>query len=188
MEQNIKRRERYNSNKKGVNVGKPNYDSGIWEPDDEMLAAQDEEDLDCKAPDDCEFDLDVLTDDEARVYHSNDVQFSTIREPGVVILDSDPFERVYNNLPSDHLVLRKVLICEYCGAIRFPGEGPGFCCRQGKVNLVNTPVPDDLQCLFTSQTDRDALCFRKKYSVFQLSFLVHKLWSYRGSSGRYCSC
>jgi len=141
-----------------------------------------------RAPDDCDIDLDVLTDDEARVYHSNDVQFSTIREPGVVILDSDPFERVYNNLPSDHLVLRKVLICEYCGAIRFPGEGPGFCCRQGKVNLVNTPVPDDLQRLFTSQTDRDALCFRKKYSVFQLSFLVHKLWSYRGSSGRYCSC
>ena len=30
-----------------------------------------EEDLDCKAPDDCEFDLGVLTDDEARVYHSN---------------------------------------------------------------------------------------------------------------------
>ena len=24
----------------GVNVGKPNYDSSIWEPDDEMLAAQ----------------------------------------------------------------------------------------------------------------------------------------------------
>ena len=24
----------------GVNVGKPNYDSGIWESDDEMLAAQ----------------------------------------------------------------------------------------------------------------------------------------------------
>jgi len=88
----------------------------------------------------------------------------------VVILDSDPFERVYNNLPSDHLVLRKVLICEYCGAIRFPGEGPGFCCRQGKVNLVNTPVPDDLQRLFTSQTDRDALCFRKNIRYFNSHF------------------
>ena len=55
-----------------------------------------------------------------------DVQFSTIREPLVVILDSDPFERVYNDLPSDHLVLRKVTICENCGAIRFPSEGPGF--------------------------------------------------------------
>jgi len=60
------------------------------------------------------------------VFIAPDVQFSTIREPGVVILDSDPFERVYNDLPSDHLVLRKMTICEYCGAIRFPSEGPGF--------------------------------------------------------------
>jgi len=29
-----------------------------------------EEDLDCKAPDDCGFDCDVLGDDEARVYHA----------------------------------------------------------------------------------------------------------------------
>ena len=27
--------------------------------------------LDCKAPDDCGFDCDVLGDDEARVYHAN---------------------------------------------------------------------------------------------------------------------
>ncbi|XP_039791382.1 uncharacterized protein LOC120657179 [Panicum virgatum] len=33
IERNIKQRERYNSNKKDENVGKPNYDSGIWEPD-----------------------------------------------------------------------------------------------------------------------------------------------------------
>ena len=99
-----------------------------------------------------------------------DVQFSTIREPGVVILDSDPFERVYNDLPSDHLVLRKMTICEYCGAIRFPSEGPGFCCKQGKVNLVNTPVPDDLQRLFTSQTDRDALYLKKNIRYFNSHF------------------
>ena len=120
------------------------------------------------------------------VFIAPDVQFSTIRELEVVILDSDPYERVYNDLPAEHLVLRKVPICEYCGAIRFLGEGPGFCCRQGKVNIVNTPVPDDLQRLFTSQTDRDTLYFKKKYSVFQLSFLFHKLWSYCGSSCRYC--
>jgi len=90
-----------------------------------------------------------------------DGQFRTIREPEAVILDSDPYERVYNDLPDKHLVLRKVPICEYCGAIRFPSEGPGFCCRKGKVNIVNTLVPDDLQRLFTSQTDRDALYFRK---------------------------
>ena len=99
-----------------------------------------------------------------------DVQFSTIRELEVVILDSDPYERVYNDLPAEHLVLRKVPICEYCGAIRFPGEGPSFCCGQGKVNIVNTPVPDDLQRLFTSQTDRDALYFRKNIRYFNSHF------------------
>ena len=46
-----------------------------------------------------------------------DGQFRTIREPEAVILDSDPYERVYNDLPDKHLVLRKVPICEYCGAI-----------------------------------------------------------------------
>ena len=115
------------------------------------------------------------------------MEYKSFRDPEVVILESDPFDRVYKDLPARHLVLRKAPICEYCGAIRFPGEGPGFCCRQGKVNIVNTPIPDELQCLFTSQTDRDTLYFKKKYSVFQLSFLFHKLWSYRGSSGRYCS-
>ena len=88
----------------------------------------------------------------------------------MVILDSDPFERVYNDLPSDHLVLRKLPICKYCGAIRFPNQGPGFCCRQGKVNLVNTPVSDDLHRLFTSQTDRDALYFGKNIRYFNSHF------------------
>ena len=43
-----------------------------------------------------------------------DVSF---REPEVVILDNDPYERVYNDLPAGHLVLRKMPICEYCGTI-----------------------------------------------------------------------
>ena len=56
----------------------------------------------------------------------------------MVVLDNDCYDRVYKDLPAHHLVFRKVPICEYCGAIRFPSEGPGFCCRQGKVNIVTT--------------------------------------------------
>ena len=67
----------------------------------------------------------------------------------MVMMENDPYDRVYKDLPAHHLVLRKVLICEYCGAIRFPSEGPGFCCRQGKVNIVNTSIPDELRLLFT---------------------------------------
>ena len=35
---------------------------------------------------------------------------------------------------------------------------------------MNTPVPDDLQRLFTSQTDRDALYFRKNIRYFNSHF------------------
>ena len=76
------------------------------------------------------------------------------RDPEVVIREIDSFDRVYQDLPTQHLVLRKVQICEYCGAIRFPGEGPSCCYKQGKVNIVNTTIPDELWRLFTSQTDR----------------------------------
>ena len=69
------------------------------------------------------------------------MEYKSFRDPEVVILESDPFDRVYKDLPARHLVLRKAPICEYCGAIRFPSEGPGFCCRQGKVNLVNNQFP-----------------------------------------------
>jgi len=74
-----------------------------------------------------------------------DVDFKTTRDPDVVILDNDRYDRVYRDLPAHSLVLKKVPICEYCGDIKFPSEGPGFCCRQGKVNIVNTPVPDELR-------------------------------------------
>jgi len=54
--------------------------------------------------------------------------------------------------------------------IRFPGEGPSFCCRQGKVNIVNTTIPDELRRLFTSQIDRDALYFRQNIRYFNSHF------------------
>ncbi|KAG2627184.1 hypothetical protein PVAP13_3KG228020 [Panicum virgatum] len=92
----------------GGNIGNKKFDSGIgiWEPDDELLAAQEEEDLDCRAPD-CGPDLDDFADDEARVYYANDVKIVSFREPEVVILNNDPYERVYKDLPAGHLVLRK---------------------------------------------------------------------------------
>ena len=98
------------------------------------------------------------------------MEFKSARDPEVVILEHDPFERVYKDLPAHHFVLRKVPICEYCGAVKIPGEGPGFCCRQGKINTVNTPIPVELQRFFTSQTDRDALYFRKNIRYFNSHF------------------
>ena len=98
------------------------------------------------------------------------MEYKSFRDPKVIILENDPFDRVYKDLPAHHHVLRKVPICEYCSAIRFPSEGSGFCCWQGKVNIVNTPIPDELRHLFTSQTDRDALYFRKNIRYFNSHF------------------
>ena len=94
-----------------------------------------------------------------------DVKIVSFREPEVVILDNDSYERVYKDLHAGHLVFKKIPICEYCGAIRLPNEGLNFCCRQGKVNIVSTPILPDLCRLFTSQTDRDVLYFRKIYGT-----------------------
>jgi len=56
-------------------------------------------------------------------------------------------------------------VLRYYNVIRLPNEGLNFCCRQGKVNIVSTPILPDLCRLFTSQTDRDALYFRKIYGT-----------------------
>jgi len=83
------------------------------------------------------------------------MEYKSFRDPKVIILENDPFDRVYKDLPAKHLVLRKVRICEYCGAIRFPSERPGFCCWQGKVNIVNTPIPVELLLAFLNAITRN---------------------------------
>jgi hypothetical protein len=73
----------------------------------------------------------------------------------------DPYDIVYHNLPKKHFVLCKVKPCGYCSAKWFPLERPSFCYMQGKVNLHISDVPNELRRLFSSQTDWDALYFRK---------------------------
>jgi len=62
----------------------------------------------------------------------------------------DPYDFVYHNLPEEHHVLKKVRDCRYCGAMRFEGEPPGFCCRMGKIKVHIHDVPAELKRLFTS--------------------------------------
>ncbi|KAG2651063.1 hypothetical protein PVAP13_1NG402719, partial [Panicum virgatum] len=132
-------------------------DSGIWNPDNAPDALE-EEDLDCRQPE--EYDQATYVDDDARVFHERDVQYKTCRDPDVVPLNNSSYDAVYKDLPTRHFVLCKVPICEYCGAKRFPGEGPGFCCRQEKVNIFTVSISDELRRLFTSQNDMDAQYFR----------------------------
>jgi hypothetical protein len=99
-----------------------------------------------------------------------ETHYETAVDPNIVVPDHDPYDKVYKNLPSEHHILRKVSGCEYCGALKFPGECLGFCCRQGKVNIFIPEVPMELRRLFTSQTDKDALYFRNNVHYFNAHF------------------
>ncbi|XP_039813206.1 uncharacterized protein LOC120676000 isoform X2 [Panicum virgatum] len=96
--------------------------------------------------------------------------YKTNRDADIAAPLFDPFDSVYKDLPKEHQRLQKVPNCEFCGAIKFPGEGLGFCCRQGKVNIFIPDVPNELQRLFTSQTDKDALYFRQNIRYFNSHF------------------
>lgn len=100
----------------------------------------------------------------------SDFKYKTRFDAEVDVMVDDKYDYVYNDLPTSHHVLRKVPNCEHCGAIRFPGETPGFCCRKGKVNIHIPNVPNQLRRLFTSQTDRDALYFRQNIRYFNSHF------------------
>jgi hypothetical protein len=79
-------------------------------------------------------------------------------------------EFIFRNLPKKHHVLRKVPDCRHCGALRFPFEGPAFCCRKGKVDIITPEVPEELKRLFTSQDDDDAKYFRENIRYFNSHF------------------
>ena len=79
-------------------------------------------------------------------------------------------EFIYRNLPTKHHVLKKVADCLHCGALRFPFEGPAFCCRKGKVGIFTPEVPEELRRLFTCQADEDAKYFREHIRYFNSHF------------------
>ncbi|VAH80725.1 unnamed protein product [Triticum turgidum subsp. durum] len=78
-------------------------------------------------------------DEEARIFMDQDVAFESYHlghqnaQAGTVA-NFDKF--IYRNLPTKHHVLKKVPDCLHCGALRFPFEGPAFCCRKGKVSVI----------------------------------------------------
>jgi hypothetical protein len=86
----------------------------------------------------------------------------------------DPYEFIYQNLPQRH-ILSKVSDCNYCGAMRFQYETPGFCCRKEKVQVHIPEVPAELRRLFTSQVDEDAKYFRKRIRYLNSYFAFASL-------------
>jgi hypothetical protein len=82
----------------------------------------------------------------------------------------DLYDVVCHNLAKKHFVMCKVKPCGYYNAKRFPLEGPSSCYRQGKVKLHMPDAHDELRQLFLSQTDQDALYFRKHIRYFNSNF------------------
>ena len=62
-------------------------------------------------------------------------------------------------MPTDTHMLKHVANCEHCDAKRFEHEPPGFCCRNGKIELNEPNVPNELMRLWSSN-DADASHFR----------------------------
>jgi hypothetical protein len=81
----------------------------------------------------------------------------------------DPFDCVYSNIPQSTNVLKAEPDCKHCGAKRFQYEPPGFCCRDGKIKLVENETPPELMRLWTS-SDPDAKHFRDNIRYFNGHF------------------
>ncbi|KAM0874177.1 hypothetical protein ACQ4PT_037644 [Festuca glaucescens] len=112
-------------------------------------------------------------DEEARIFIEQDVAFESYQlgcHPSRATPVADTEEFVYRNLPKKHHVLKKVLDCQHCGALRFPFEGLAFCCRKGKVGIITPEVPKELKRFFTSQEDADAKYFRENIWYFNSHF------------------
>lgn len=65
----------------------------------------------------------------------------------------DPYDYVYQGVPTNHRALTKPPPCRHCGARRFKYETESFCCMKGKTKLAVTNVPAELYRLFTDQTE-----------------------------------
>ena len=68
------------------------------------------------------------------------------KSPGLV--EEDPHDVVYSNLPEEVHVLKDVPGYPKCGAEWFQFESKGFCCRDDKVAIANSDTPPEMMKLW----------------------------------------
>ncbi|EEE56892.1 hypothetical protein OsJ_06543 [Oryza sativa Japonica Group] len=139
------------------------FDSALFEPANEGGVDDGRVEDEQGADNDFDEASQVLEDDG---YESYRVGVSGVNGIGT----DDPHDRVYHKLSKTHHLLKKVPDCKHSHAIRFQFESPGFCCREGKINVKIPVVPDELIWLFTSQVHNDAKYFRKHIQYFNSHF------------------
>ncbi|PWZ13684.1 ATP-dependent DNA helicase PIF1 [Zea mays] len=100
-----------------------------------------------------------------------DIEIDGTQDESTATYVSDPYDKVYSNIPEETHMLKLVPNCGYCTAKKFEYEPPGFCCRGGKVELAQVETPPLLKRLWDS-ADSDARHFRDNIRFFNghLSF------------------
>ncbi|ONL99141.1 Helicase [Zea mays] len=81
----------------------------------------------------------------------------------------DLYDKVYSNIPKETHLLSTVADCDYCKAKKFQYEPPGFCCRNGQINLAAFETPLQLRRLWEF-SDADARHFRDNIRFFNGHF------------------
>ncbi|AQK86929.1 hypothetical protein ZEAMMB73_Zm00001d038566 [Zea mays] len=87
----------------------------------------------------------------------------------------DLYDKVYSNIPEETHLLSTVADCDYCKAKKFQYEPPGFCCRNGQINLAAFETPLQLRRLWES-ADADARHFRDNIRFFNGHFSFTSLY------------
>ena len=78
-------------------------------------------------------------------------------------------------MPTDTHMFKPVANCEHYDAKRFEHELRGFCCRDGKVELNELNIPNELMRLWSSN-DTDARHFRNNIRFFNGHFSFTSLY------------
>ncbi|AQK71525.1 hypothetical protein ZEAMMB73_Zm00001d016710 [Zea mays] len=87
----------------------------------------------------------------------------------------DPYDKVYSNIPKETHLLNAVADCDYCKAKKFQYEPPGFCCRNGHIDLAPFETPSQLRRLWEC-ADADARHFRDNIRFFNGHFSFTSLY------------
>nr|GEZ88217.1 hypothetical protein [Tanacetum cinerariifolium] len=128
-----------------------NRENGVGRSNETLVIDEDCDESSDDVSEIYKYDLDLgLEDiDESGIFmpDSSDIRF----ENGV--LEEDPYDFVYDGLPSQYHVLKDPRFCVKCGAKKIEFEYPTLCCMGGKTKLVDPNIPPDLYNMFISQCD-----------------------------------
>ncbi|WVZ85139.1 hypothetical protein U9M48_032090, partial [Paspalum notatum var. saurae] len=91
---------------------------------------------------------------EEDIDEENDVE-ETQDESSSIPDVPDLYDKVYSNMPEETHMLRPVPNCKHCNAKKFEYERPGFCCRNGDIDIAPQTTCGDLMRLWSS-ADADA--------------------------------